>query len=271
MVQLCLTESERHAKGCQWKLRRHVTNSSCGCKLMSSSPRFHDAKPTSDWAMAEFELFSGPSSWHHPSRNTRGMWDLTSIKPNRRTCSSFLFFFFRNVFKVTHVYQTHYDTHDLTDDNYSMSTFGVWLRADADSSPSPLYKNFRDSMSSHVCLFIIYLSPDIQEVPSQASHKSSCLSWWDCGPPLDFQLLLVNQNSILKINWVTERPLKANYNSTICYSHILRSLVREAMDVCVCSLDQLKDLIGLHCNSRSMENNGVVLPVDKFCFLLSWW
>lgn len=171
-----------------------------------------------------------------------------------------------HVFKVTHFHQTHNDTHDLTDDNYSMSTFSVLLRADADSSPSPLYKNFRDSVSSHVCLFIIYLSPDIQEVASQASHKSSCLSRRDRVSLLDFQLLLVNQNSILKINWVTRRPLKANYNSTICYSHVLWLLVCQAKYVCVCLgvcvcvwRDQLKDLIGLHCTSGSVENNGAVL------------
>lgn len=61
----------------------------------------------------------------------------------------------------------------------------------------PLCKNSRDSMSSHVCLFIIYLSPDIQEVASQASHKSSCPSGRHRVSLPDFQLLLVNQNSIL--------------------------------------------------------------------------
>lgn len=206
------------------------------------------------WQKSGFQCSA--SSWQQPSRNAVGIWDLAAVKPNREVYLPF----FPPMFSRLHVYQTHNDTHDLTDDNYSMSTFAVLLRADADSSPSPIYKNFRDSMSSHVCLFIIYLSPDIQEVASQASHKSSCLSRRDRVSRLDFQLLLVNQNNILKINWVTGRPLKANYNSTICYSHILWPLVCEAKYAYVCVwMDQLKDLIGLHCTSGSVENNGVVL------------
>jgi len=173
----------------------HHTHGSCGSGVMSSSPRFHDFKPTTNWEMAEVRLLVKYKqySWHQLSRNTvgTGFFSLNKIQCWHASASLF------NLFKVTHFYQTHNDAHDLTGDNYSMSTFAIPLRADADSSPSLLYKNFRDSVSSHVCLFIIYLSPDIQEVASQASHKSCCLSRQDPASLLDFQLLLVNQNSIL--------------------------------------------------------------------------
>lgn len=53
MAQLCLdweqTWCQRLPVGTA--PTRH-TNGSCGCGVMSSSPRFHDAKPTTDWATA---------------------------------------------------------------------------------------------------------------------------------------------------------------------------------------------------------------------------
>lgn len=77
---------------------------------------------------------------NEPSRNTAGIWDSASINANRGEAYSLFYF---HVFKATHVYQTHNDTHDLTDDIYSMSTFAVLWRADADSSPSPSLKEFQ--------------------------------------------------------------------------------------------------------------------------------
>lgn len=115
-----------------------------------------------------------------------------------------------------------------------MPTFPVLLEADADSSSAPRLPVYKNSTSSHICLFIIYLSTGIQEVAGQASRKSSCLSKQDdVFLWLDFQLLLVNQDSILKIKtWVTARPLKANCNRMICYSIVLWPLVDEAKCLC---------------------------------------
>lgn len=113
---------------------RH-TSASRGRGVMSSSPRFHDAKPTTDWASQAFQY--GSSSWQQTfQKHCRHM----GFSFNKRQAYSLFYF---HVFKATHVYQTRNDTHDLTDDIYSMSTFAVLWRADADSSPSPSLKEFQ--------------------------------------------------------------------------------------------------------------------------------
>lgn len=58
----------------------------------------------------------------------------------------------------------------------------------------------RNATSSHICLFIVYLGADVQEVAGRASRTSSCRSKRDAAflrpPP---QLLLVNADSVVKI------------------------------------------------------------------------
>lgn len=116
---------------------RH-TSASRGRGVMSSSPRFHDAKPTTDWASQAFQY--GSSSWQRTfQKHCRHM----GFSFNKRQPGASVFPFLFSCFQGYARRETHNDTHDLTDDIYSMSTFAVLWRADADSSPSPSLKEFQ--------------------------------------------------------------------------------------------------------------------------------
>lgn len=110
------------------------------------------------------------SIWQQASRNSVGIWDLASIKLIREVFS--LVFF-----KVTHFYQTHNDTHDLTDDNYSMSTSRCTLKSRCRFITTPLFVRISGTPCPPTFACSSYISRQtFQEVASQASRKSSCLS-----------------------------------------------------------------------------------------------
>lgn len=130
--------------------------------------------------------------------------------------------------------KTHNNVHDLTDDNYSVSTFAVQFRAVADSSLLPPFSRISGTLCPPTFVCSSYISAQTfkrllaRPAVSHPAYQDKTVFL----PGLDFQLLLVNPSSILKINRVMGRPLKANYNSTICYSHILWLFACEAKYVC---------------------------------------